>query len=107
MSGLLVQALKFVERRRIDRKQACIPCCIDRGLLPPTSCVITNYSVQGAQLCFERHETVASLPARFILRISRAGATGVTCEVRWRQLLTVGVEFARTKKDHTYTELDV
>ena len=100
MAGLLTEAWKFVERRASTRKRVSIPGLIDRGLLGPISCTVTDYSMGGAQLRFERRETVASLPARFTLRISRASGTAVACEVRWRQLLSVGVEYIKnTKRD--------
>ena len=76
MAGPVAQAKEFVERRRISRKRVSIPCWIERGLLPPIPCAATDYSVEGAQLRFERHETVASLPSHFTLKVPRAPGTG-------------------------------
>jgi hypothetical protein len=100
---MLAQAAAFLERRRRSRKPVRIPCWIDRGLLPPIDATVTDYSVAGARLLFEDDKVVAGLPARLTLRLSRAPGTGVTCEVRWRQLLTVGVVFISTLEAERYT----
>ena len=61
------------------------------GATPPQKCTIADVSQTGARIVLDSD---SQLPDRFILVLSRSGATRRRCRVVWRNGTTVGVAFS-------------